>query len=530
MADIVASTTLGSAWDAAVRLGGDRPWLVYLPVHGERMEYTYAQFNVRVTRALACFSARGITKGTVVAIQLRNSPEFIATLLALAKLGAVSVPLGLGLTAAELLSLYLRCQAEWAVVDLETAEMNEAVHAEYGVLPGGVIRTHCDGTEQFEVPSQDQPSEVSPNQVHGDVSANQVHGDVSANQVRSDDVAEVMYTSGTTAEPKGVLVTHANMVYSGHYATWQCSLRPYDRIFTTMPACHSNFQLVALTGAIVAGSALVLCEHYSAHRFWHDVQEEHATVIQLTAMMVRTMLMQPVVVHEKRHTVRECLYFMPLSNEDKTAFEQRFGVRLMNSYGSTETICWVVTDPPQGERRWPSVGRAGLGYDVAIVDAAGNPLGPRQAGEFWVRGVRGRTLMAGYLDDPEATAAAFGQDGWMHTSDTGFYDEDGWFYFLDRSRNVIKRAGQNISASEVEAVLNSHPLIQEAAVIGVPDPVRDEAIKAFIQLMPDADLSTDQVDAYCRAQLAPYKVPQFVEFVTEFPRTSSMKIEKRSLN
>jgi len=511
MVDIVATATLGGAWDVAVRQVGDQPWLVFLPLEGKRSEFTYREFDRWVTRTCEGFAARGITKGTIVAMQLRNCPEFIACLLALAKLGAITVPLGAGLTPRELLVLYRKSGAEWAIIDSATREKHEALRTEHGVVPKGLIETSCDGTDLSEASVEPTPVEQP-------------------SEVTSDDVAEIMFTSGTTAEPKGVLITHANMVYSGHYAIWQASLRPYDRIFTTMPECHSNFQLVAMTGAIIAGACLVLCERYSAHRFWEDARAEDATVIQLTAMIARTLLLQPPSELDRHHRVRETLYFMPLGDDEKVAFEQRFGVRFMNSYGSTESVCWVLTDPPQGERRWPSVGRVGLGYEVAILDASGQELGPGEAGEIVVRGLRGRTVMAGYYDDPGSTQQAFTPDGWLHTGDTGYYDADGWFYFIDRSKNLIKRSGQNISACEVEVVLGNHPMIAEAAVIGVPDPIRDQAIKAFVQLAPGSEFTAEQIQAYCAEHLAPVKVPEFVEFVTDFPRTPSMKIEKRSLS
>ena len=164
------------------------------------------------------------------------------------------------------------------------------------------------------------------------------------------------------------------------------------------------------------------------------------------------------------------------------------------------------------------------------MDETGQPLPAGEIGEFWVKGVRGRTLMAGYLDDPEATAAALTPDGWLRTADVGYYDADGWFFFVDRSSNIIKRTGLNISASEVEAVLAAHPAIKEAAVIGVPDPIRDQAVKAFILLEDGAELTASAVDAYARERLAAFKVPQLIEFVTDFPRTESMKIAKRALS
>ena len=513
MVDIVGPTTFGDAWDAAVRFSGDRPFLVFLALDGSRRQYSYADFDAQVTRTAAALAALGIGVGTTVAMHLGNSPEFILCLLGLAKVGAIAIPVGKEATDTELRAGYRQAGAEWAIVDPDSAALHVTLRDD-GLLPGGLLLAHGSGeglTSLADLTTHDLPTPPRP-------------------AIDSDAVAELMFTSGTTAGPKCVMITHANVVFSGHYAVWQASLRPDDRIFTTMPACHSNFQLVALSGAIVAGACLVLAEKYSARRFWSHVRAERATVIQLVAMMARTLLLQPPDPADGRHEVRETLYFMPLDDADKQEFERRFHVRLMNSYGLTESIGWAVTDPPVGERRWPSVGRAGLGYEVAIKDPLGRELPPGEVGEFWIRGVPGRTLMAGYLGNPEATAATLSADGWLRTSDIGYCDAEGWFFFLDRATNLIKRAGENISATEVEVVLTRHPLIAEAAVIGVPDPIRDEAVKAFVQLVPGARLSADEIDRHCRQHLAAFKVPEIIVFVTEFPRTESMKIEKHLLH
>ncbi|MDR0782277.1 MAG: AMP-binding protein [Propionibacteriaceae bacterium] len=506
MVDIVGSLTLGKVWDLTVAQHADRTFLVFLNQAGQRSEYTYRQFGDTVTRTALGLRALEIGRGTVVVMQLENSPEFIACLLALAKVGAIAVPLGPKTPPAEALGLIQSCQADWGIVESKDLAAYNQLRLKNGVLPGGVFAPPRLSEEPFTPPPTAPPLVDQP--------------------LSSDALAEILFTSGTTSAPKGVMITHANLVYSGHYAIWQTSMRADDRVYTTMPACHSNFQLVALTGVIVAGATLVLAARYRAHCFFEDARREKATITQLTAMMVRTLLLQPPTEQDCDHQIRETLYFMPISDDDKVAFENRFGVRLLNSYGSTESICWVVTDPPQGERRWPAVGRAGLGYEVAIMGAAAEPLGPGQVGEFWVKGIPGRTLMAGYLNNPEATAATLREDGWLRTSDLGYYDDDGWFFFVDRARNVIKRSGENISTGEVEAVLDAHPAVCQSAVIGIPDPLRDQAVKAFIQLVPGALLEAGELQAYCRDRLAPFKVPEVIEFVAELPRTTSMKVAK----
>ena len=246
--------------------------------------------------------------------------------------------------------------------------------------------------------------------------------------------------------------------------------------------------------------------------------------------MLRTVMLQPVDPEERNHCVREVLYFISVTDEEKEAFEERFGVKVMNTYGSTESIGWVLTDPPVGKRNWPSVGRAGLGYEVRIASPVGYELPHGQVGEIQVKGVRGRTVMLGYLNRPEATAETFTEDGWLRTGDQGYQDDSGWFYFVDRKSNMVKRAGENISTSEIEDILVQHPSIAEAAVIGVPDPIRDQAIKAFVRFHDGCSLTEDELRDYCCNHMAAFKIPSFFEIVDDFPRTCSMKIEKKLLS
>lgn len=171
----------------------------------------------------------------------------------------------------------------------------------------------------------------------------------------SEDAVEILFTSGTTSRPKGVVITHCNFIFSGYYGSWQADFHEGDIMLTTMPACHSNFQLAALTPVLISCATLVMVKHYSASHFWRQVRHYGATHIQCVSMMVRTMMLQPVEPDEQNHDVRQVLYYLPITAQEKEAFERRFKVRVMNMYGSTESICWALTDLPEGlatGRRW----------------------------------------------------------------------------------------------------------------------------------------------------------------------------------
>lgn len=538
MADIVGNETLRDLWQSVVERKGRRHFLTFQNRVGDVFEYTYAAFDEDVNRIANVFLDLGIEKGDHVALHLHSSPEFLMSLFGLAKIGAVAVPINEQYLADEAEYILENSDAICVVVEPLFYETYQELLARGHYFPKGVVVARA-GTESpksnIDFSSIYTPLGTVEEGQQGIYDFWMMRCEQSAIlrdscELASDDPVQIIYTSGTTSRPKGVVLTHANMVFSGLYGDWEVSLRGSDRVLTSMPACHSNFQLAALMPVITAGASLIIVEKYSATRFMKQIRHYKATVIQCVAMMLRTLLLQPVDPEEKNHCVREVLYFIPITDAEKEEFEQRFNMRIMNTYGSTESIGWAITDPPVGARNWPSVGRAGLGYKARICDMEDNELPPGEVGEIQIKGERGRSVMLEYYNNPEATENTFSADGWLKTGDQGYQDDNGWFYFVDRKVNMVKRSGENISTTELEEILEQHPAIAEAAVIGVPDPIRDQAIKAFVRFAPGESMTLAEVEQYCKDHMASFKVPTFYEVVEDFPRTCSMKIEKKLLS
>lgn len=538
MADIVGNETLRDLWQSVVERKGRRHFLTFQNRVGDVFEYTYAAFDEDVNRIANVFLDLGIEKGDHVALHLHSSPESLMCLFGLAKIGAVAVPINEQYLADEAEYILENSDAICVVVEPLFYETYQELLARGHYFPKGVVVARA-GTESpksnIDFSSIYTPLGTVEEGQQGIYDFWMMRCEQSAIlrdscELASDDPVQIIYTSGTTSRPKGVVLTHANMVFSGLYGDWEVSLRGSDRVLTSMPACHSNFQLAALMPVITAGASLIIVEKYSATRFMKQIRHYKATVIQCVAMMLRTLLLQPVDPEEKNHCVREVLYFIPITDAEKEEFEQRFNMRIMNTYGSTESIGWAITDPPVGARNWPSVGRAGLGYKARICDMEDNELPPGEVGEIQIKGERGRSVMLEYYNNPEATDNTFSADGWLKTGDQGYQDDNGWFYFVDRKVNMVKRSGENISTTELEEILEQHPAIAEAAVIGVPDPIRDQAIKAFVRFAPGESMTLAEVEQYCKDHMASFKVPTFYEVVEDFPRTCSMKIEKKLLS
>jgi crotonobetaine/carnitine-CoA ligase len=243
---------------------------------------------------------------------------------------------------------------------------------------------------------------------------------------------------------------------------------------------------------------------------------------------MRMLLAQPPDAAVPPHRLRVAMFAQNVTAQQLTEWDDRFGVPLLQIYGMTETIGQPLMNPLYYARKNDSLGLPVPGYRCRIVDERGLAVPVGQVGQLLVGGDLGVSLMQGYFKDSAATAAAY-RDGWLSTGDNVRADQDGYVYFVDRSKDMIKRAGENVAASEVEAVIKQHPAVFDAAVIGVPDPMRDESIKAFVILNQGETIAEDDILEWCRPRLASFRVPDSVEFRDDFPRTSVGKIQKHLL-
>lgn len=511
------STTVPQLWERQVEDRGDHEFLVFEDAHSHEIRrFTYREFDAAVNKCANALAARGIGEGSRVVLHLDNCVEFVECTLALAKMGAVSVPVDATSAPFELGHILGTCRASTLIT--RACAVADILSDLPGTVDDVLVVGAADavGGDGGGIPRLRE------------LASREADSFTSNPRVRPADLCEILFTSGTTSAPKGVMITHANFVFSGNFVNWELDMNPEDRYMTSMVAARVNLQLSALAPVLTMGATLIMLSRYRATCFWRQARDHRATLVQGMAMIVATMLRQSVDPGERDHQVREMHYFLPLSTQEKKAFEERFGVSILNNYGSTECLIGAITDYPHGERRWPSIGRVGPGYEVRIADCQGNALPEGEVGEIVLRGVPGVSLMAGYWNDPEATAEVLDQDGWFHTHDYA-YIEDGWVYFMDRRVDLIKRSGESVSSAEVECILEDLPGVREVAVIGVPDGVRGQAVKAFIVPEPGAGLTAATVIDHCAGRLAAFKVPSFVEFVDGLPRGSYGKVRKHIL-
>lgn len=475
--------------------------------------YSYSQFNAMVNKTANALLSLGIDKGDKVNLHLTNCPEFLFLWFATAKIGAVMMPTNPLSPPDEL--RYPVDHSE-SVLTVTQPDLLSNVEAILPLCPNirNVILTRT-------------------NESAGDVilfnelvdSQSEELADIDLNPL---DDAAIMYTSGTTSLPKGVMVTHANFIFLGEVLSKNMRMSPDDRYLVTLPLYHANAMYYMVMSSLMVGASIALMPRFSATRFMKQAIRHECTLTSLFAAPMRMILAQPVDKYERQNRFRLVIFAQNVTNSQMNAWEDRFGDSLMQIYGMTETMGQPLTNPVDYTRDNMTMGLPTLPYECKIVDPEGNEVTEGEAGELLVRGIPGWTIMKGYFKDPDATARTI-KDDWLWTGDIVEIDDSGYFRFVDRSKDMIKRSGENIAASEVEDVIKGHPKVADVAVIGVPDEIRDESIKAFVILDEGKSSTADELIDYCRPKLSKFRVPEEIEFCDEFPRTSVGKIQKHIL-
>ncbi len=484
------------------------PWLVFEDLDGAVVRRSYGEALQRATRTASVLRKLGVGTGDRVHIHLSNCPEFYDLWFGTALLGAVMVPTNPLLTAGELAYVVTHAGCVLSATHPELIDTVRSAHSGDLMVVGSpspvggalMLENELQRAEPYDAAEAAAPT----------------------------DVAAILYTSGTTSRPKGVQVTHANYLHVGEIVAQHLRIRPEDRMLVALPLFHANAQYYSTMSALVTGASVIVMERFSASR-WPGVAVRHgATLASLFAAPIRMLLAQPELEDVARNELRAVIFSQNVTPAQLDAFERRFGCPLLQLYGMTETIAPPTLNPLYGPRRNMSIGRPTLGASLRVVDERGHDVARGEVGELQVAGEPGTTLMAGYLGDEEATHDAI-IEGWLHTGDNVRVDEDGYFHFVDRAKDMIKRAGENVAASEIESVVNSHPAVFESAAVGVQDEMRDEAIKVYVVLANGTSATADELTAWCAARLARFKVPGSIEFVEGLPRTSVGKIRKEVL-
>jgi len=495
--------TLGGLLESRAASDPGRPFLLF----GQQV-LGYAEFARRVDAAAGALRARGIGPGERVALMARNSPEYVVLFFALARLGAVMVPVNPDFGAAE--AGYVLEHAGVRAVAADAAALSVVREAAQRASPAPWIFPLESEREQWirRLPRTELPPAPP-----------------------ADSTCLILYTSGTTGFPKGVMHSQKNFVLAGEGFVARMWLQPADRLLCILPMFHINALFYSLAGALAAGASLALEPRFSASAFWKTAAQTGATEVNLIAAIGNILARRPRSEFDPRHRLR-AIYAAPVTPELERVFREEFGVaHMIEGYGMTE-IPGAANNPFDGERRPNSMGKAALHPDPAlqfaelrVVDERGGDLPPGAQGELWVRTP---ILMQGYYRDPAQTEAAF-ENGWFKTGDLVRRDADGYYYFVARAKDIIRRRGENISGAEIDRVLGDHPAVVHCAAIPVPSELGEDEILVAIVRRPDIPVSAREIAEWCRGRLAAIKVPRYVAFVDSLPMTATQRVQKFQL-
>jgi len=490
-------------------IGKTRPNGTALVFRDEKI--SYAELSRQVRQCAAGLARIGVGRGDRFALVMRNSPEFVIISYALARIGAIAVPLNFLLKPGEIRYVLEHSGAVGAATQRHyVATLKEAARR----LPAFAHLICCgdgelEGARSFSELMREEAAEPP--------------------VAREEDVACILYTSGTTGKPKGVMLTHGNLLSNVSSCDRAIEIRREDVFICLLPMFHTFAWTTCVLLPLSLGNEVVVVESIQPFKeVATQVRKHHVTIFiavpPVFAAMSRMPFWRPL---RFLLPLRLCVSGgAPLPKGVLERFEAKFGLPLVEGYGLTETSPVVSLNPVGGEHRPGTVGLVIPNVEVIIKGADGSEVGLGEVGEVCVRGPN---VMLGYFNDPESTRQTIDSDRWLHTGDLGRMQSGGYIEIVDRAKDLIIVKGLNVYSREVEDVLLTHPSVAEAAVIGVPDDTGDEMVKAFVVLKEGRSLDKSELFGLCRTHLAAYKMPKDIALASFLPKNSLGKVLKREL-
>ncbi len=485
---------------------GDRPF-IRAPGAVTR---TYAEMRDAAARTGRLLADVGIGPGDRVAILCGNRIELLDLILGCAWAGAVAVPINTALRGEQLTHILRNCDPRLLVLEPDLVPALERVPP-----PAGLRWAWSLGPPPAQVPPG-YPLARVPEPGGGPVAP--------PAPCAPGDTFVILYTSGTTGPAKGVRCPHAQLFWWGIINSEVLGIGAEDVLFTSLPLFHTN-AINSLFQALVAGATYAIEPRFSASRYWDQAAGHGATVTYLLGAMIGMLLAQPESPGDARHEVRVALAPATPAPLHKP-FRQRFGITLVDGYGSTETS--HIIGRPEDPQRPGMLGRAVDEFEIRVVDEHDAEVPAGTPGELVVRGRHPFSLASGYHGMAEATVAAW-RNLWFHTGDQVIRDGDGWFRFLDRRKDTIRRRGENISSVEVERTLLEHPDVGAVAVYPVPSELAEDEVMAAVVPRPGSSLDPVALMVHCEPRLAYFAIPRYVELVDQLPLTENGKVRKQEL-
>jgi crotonobetaine/carnitine-CoA ligase len=492
------SGTIPRLLDAAAARDSGRVWL-----RDDETEMTFDAAAQRVAGVARALAAAGVRRGDLVMMTARTTPPYLLCWLALAALGAVTVPVNPRSAPAELAGLVGQVSPRALITDPGLAGLVQEAGIGEGLLDAGELAAAASGDTA------------------GDAGLPDV--------ARPDDVAVLIPTSGTTGRSKLVMQTHRAYAMAGEGFGFWMELTAQDRLMTSLPLFHINAPAYSVMGSLACGAGLVLLPRFSASGFLDAARRHGATEFNAIGAMLEILMRQPPRPDDADTPLRLCYTGPAPERERQLEIEQRFGLRIVVGYAMSESPYGLIW--PRGTRPYGTLGAVrqhpvlGVVNEARVKDAEGRLLGPGQTGELQLRNP---VLTPGYWGMPDETAAAF-DDGWLRTGDLVTVGSDGTYTFVARQKEVLRRRGENLSPLEVEEVLQAHPSVLECAVVGVASDLSEDEVKAFVVPADGAGVDFAELRAFTAERLAAFKVPRYWQLIAELPRTPTARVAKHRL-
>ncbi len=499
---------------------------------------SYGELGKAIESFSYSLKSLGVKEGTKVALALPNCPQYVIAYYAILSLGAVVVPLNPLNTEREMVQIVNDGEVTFVVALNLLGERIQKVKAQSKIEQ--VIYTSLADYLPFPLnllyPLKQKLSPGAKAAVTEGLNfvdhLKTVPADFKTTLDKpidvKKDIAVLIYTSGTTGKPKGVMLSNYALVVNAFHAKSWGDMGQDDRFLTVLPIFHGFGMSVCLNSILTSGGAAILLPRYEAEELLKAVHKYKPTVFAGVPTMYIGLINHPNFKKYNLSSLRGCFVgAAALPHEVKKRFEELTGSRLMEGYGLTEAVTAKSANPYQGINKTGSIGLPFPDTIMKIVDAEDGQkeLPPGEIGEIILKSP---DIMLGYYKNPEDTNLTI-RDGWLFTGDLGWMDEEGYFYIVERKKDLIITSGFNVYPNEVEDVLYSHPAVNEACVVGIPDSYRGEAVKAFIVLRPGQEVGPEELKAFCAEQLTPYKVPRTIEIRNELPKSAIGKILRKEL-
>ena len=500
--------TTDAILERAAAFGRDR---IAVVLGEDGAHLSYGELDERATRLANALRAHGVGTGERVAVFMENNLDYLVTYHGVARSQAVFVPI---VTQSKLPEIeYFIHHSEPQVLIVDGVRWDVVAQAIATGNPAFASLRHIWLAGEGERPGLTRMAEV----MQAAPATSQ------SGRPRPEDPVAFMYTSGSTGRPKAVIHSHYTAVAQAEAVCSRMGYTAEERLLTVFPLFHGNALVWSALAAVWAGARVIIHRRFSASGFWASVRRHGATEVNMLLGAINMLLAQAPQPDDADNTVR--LVLANVTEPIYREFRDRFAVDIVSTWALAEGPLGTMTAPGHGyqagEIGWPM----GERNEVRVVDESDQPLADGEIGELVQRN---RAVMLGYFKNEAETARVL-RGGWVHSGDLGYRDSAGLFYFVGRHKNVIRRAGENVSGEEVEECLQSHPAVEEAAVIAVPDPMRGEEVKAHVVLRAGHALTPEEVVDWCSARLSEFKVPRYVEFISELPRTGPLKIDRTAL-